>query len=44
MFDKIKEWYIQGLWSLERVWNAVGKVITAEEYFLITGFVYPAKQ
>jgi hypothetical protein len=43
MFDKIKYYYDEGLWSLQRVWNVVGKVLTEDEYFEITGFVYPAK-
>ncbi len=44
MFDKIKHYYDVGLWSIDRVWNVVGKALTEEEYKLITGFVYPAKQ
>lgn len=43
MVDKIKGYYDSGLWSLDRVWNVVGKAITQEEYYEITGFVYPAK-
>jgi hypothetical protein len=45
MFDKIKYYYDEGLWSLQRVWNVVGKAtgITEKEYKDITGFVYPAK-
>ncbi len=42
-FEKVKGYYDNGLWSIDRVWNAVGKWITEEEYFEITGFVYPAK-
>ena len=38
--EKIKYYYSKGLWSKERVWNVVGKVITEEEYYDITGEVY----
>jgi len=43
MIDKIKYYYTHNLWSLQRVWNVVGKSngITTEEYQQITGFVYP---
>jgi hypothetical protein len=41
--EKIKYYYSEGLWSIDRVWNVVGKVITATEYEEITGFVYPSK-
>ena len=41
--EKIKYYYDNGLWSLDRVWNVVGLAITPEDYFNITGFVYPAK-
>ncbi len=34
-FDRVKMYYDKGLWSKERVYNVVGKVITAEEYELI---------
>lgn len=44
MVEKIKGYYDSGLWSLDRVWNVVGKAITAEDYFDITGFVYPSKE
>ena len=40
-FDRIKYYYSEGLWSKERVKNVVGKVITEEDYFEITGFIYP---
>ena len=39
-FDRIKYYYSEGLWSIDRVWNVVGKVITAMEYEEITGEVY----
>ena len=43
MFEKIKHYYDTGLWTIERVWNVVGKAITESEYQEITGFVYPEK-
>jgi len=42
MFEKIKFYYDNGNWNVQRVWNVVGKAITEAEYFEITGFVYPA--
>lgn len=44
MFEKIKKYYDDGFWSIDRVWNAVGKVVTEEEYFEITGYTYPNKK
>ena len=44
MFEKIKGYYQSGLWSIDRVWNVVGKAITSNEYFEITGLEYPAKK
>jgi uncharacterized XkdX family phage protein len=41
-FDRVKMYYDKGLWSKERVYNIVGKVITAEEYEQITGEPYIA--
>jgi len=41
MFEKVKGYYDTGLWDINRVRNVVGKVITEEDYFEITGFVYP---
>lgn len=41
-FYLVKEYYDRGVWSKERVYNAVGKFITAEEYELITGDPYEA--
>jgi len=41
-FDRVKIYYDKGLWSKERVYNVVGKVITAEEYEEITGEPYIA--
>jgi hypothetical protein len=43
MYDKIKYYYDNGLWNIDRVWNVVGKVLTEDEYFEITRFVYPNK-
>lgn len=42
MFEQIKYFYEVGLWSKQRVWNVVGKVLTAEEYKEITGEEYIA--
>ena len=36
-FEKVKNYYDRGLWSLDRVKAAVGKWITADEYKEITG-------
>lgn len=44
MYDKIKFYYDFGYWSIDRVWNVVGKALTEDEYFEITGFVYPDKE
>jgi len=41
-FDRVKMYYDKGLWSKERVYNVVGKIITAEEYEEITGEPYIA--
>jgi uncharacterized XkdX family phage protein len=41
-YDRVKMYYDKGLWSKERVYNVVGKVITAEEYEEITGEPYIA--
>ena len=38
-FEKVKGYYHRGMWSLQRVANAVGKWITAEEFEEITGLV-----
>lgn len=41
MFEKIKQWYDQGLWSIEMVKNAVKKnIITTENYIDITNHLY----
>lgn len=40
-FDKVNEYYINGLWNINRVKNAVIKQwITEEEFELITGKAY----
>ena len=40
-FEQVKRYYDKGLWSIERVRNAVVKGwITAEEYKIITGEEY----
>lgn len=44
MSEKIKKYYDDGLWSIQRVYNVVGKAITEEEYYQISGFVYPVTQ
>ena len=36
MYDKIKKWYKQGLWSKDMVRNAVGKLLTQEQADAIT--------
>ena len=41
-FDRVKMYYDKGLWSKERVYNVVGKVITKEEFKNITGQEYDA--
>jgi hypothetical protein len=42
-FEKVKKYYDKGLWDINRVHRAVGLWITEEEYFNITGCVYPSK-
>jgi hypothetical protein len=39
-FEKVKEYYNNCIWNKTRVYNAVGKWITAEEYKEITGEDY----
>lgn len=36
-FEKVRDYYKRGLWSITQVRNAVGKWITKEEYKEITG-------
>ncbi len=42
-YHKVKDYYERGLWSSKRVYNAVGKWITAEEYEEITGQAYESE-
>lgn len=39
-FNKVKKYYDNKLWSKVRVWNAVGRWITADEYEEIVGEPY----
>ena len=39
-FEKVKNYYLLGLWGINKVYNAVGKWITAEEFETITGQPY----
>ena len=39
-FEKVKTYYERGMWSKSRVYAAVGKWITAEEFREITGEDY----
>lgn len=39
-YELVKNYYDNGLWSKQRVYNAVGKWITAEQYEEITGEPY----
>lgn len=39
-FQLVKDYYDKGLWNAEKVYNAVGRWITAEEYQEITGKEY----
>lgn len=45
-YEKIKKWYKEGRWDIQRVYNVVGRPsgITKEEYQAITGLVYPVKE
>lgn len=40
-YSLVKRYYDRGLWDIDRVRNAVGRWITAEEYELITGEPFP---
>lgn len=42
-YEKVETYYNNGCWNIDRVFNAVGKWITEEEYKEITTFVYPDK-
>jgi len=39
-YEKVKKYYDTGVWNQARVYNAVGKWITQEEYKEITGEEY----
>ena len=39
-FEKVKTWYEKDLWTLDMVFAAVPKMITADEYKEITGLDY----
>ena len=39
-YQKVKDYYDDGRWTIERVRKAVGRWITAEEYEEITGEAY----
>lgn len=41
-FEKVKNYYERGLWSINRVHAVVGKWITSDEYEEITGQKYSA--
>jgi hypothetical protein len=43
-FEKVKKYYDNKLWSKKRVWDAVGRWITAEEYKEITGEDYEPQE
>ena len=43
LFDEIKYYYERKLWTKKRVYNVVGKAITADEYELIVGEPYIKK-
>ncbi len=36
-FELVKKYFGKGLWDEARVRNAVGRWITAEEFYMITG-------
>lgn len=40
MKDKVKYWYDLGLWSKEKVYDAVPQLITADDYEEIVGEPY----
>lgn len=42
-FEKVKNYFIRGMWGIGRVHAAVGKWITAEEFAEITGETYKAE-
>ena len=42
-YNKVLNYYNKKLWSKQKVFNAVGKWITAEEYQIIVGEPYSAE-
>lgn len=42
-FQLVKDYYDKGLWDVEKVYNAVGRWITEDEYQEITGEYYYRK-
>lgn len=42
-FQLVKDYYDKGLWDIEKVYNAVGRWITADEYEEIIGESYNGK-
>ena len=43
-YEKVKGYYERNLWNINKVFNAVGKWITEDEYKEITDFTYPDKE
>ena len=41
-YERVKLYYKNGLWDIQRVRNVVGKVINEQEYREITGSDYDA--
>ena len=39
-YEKVKSYYEKGLWDKDRIYKAVGRWITSEEYRDITGEEY----
>lgn len=39
-FKLVKEYYDNGVWSIKKVHDAVGRWITVEEFEIITGELY----
>lgn len=42
-YEKVKFYYENGLWNIDKVYSAVGKWINEAEYQDITGYTYPSK-
>lgn len=45
-FDKIKDYFEKDFWTIDMVWNTVGKAlgINEDEYKIITKINYPLKE